>query len=84
VLNGRRRGPDRARQIHDRDGFPTHVGDAQHDGMRMRQRGERRALDQLLDLEHIDPEALAATEAKQQEFQAVVARQLGPHVDAVQ
>ncbi len=50
----------------------------------MRQRGERRALDQLLDLEHIDPKALAATEAKQQEFQAIVARQLGPHVDAVQ
>jgi hypothetical protein len=63
---------DRA-PIHDRDDSTAYAGDPPHHGVGLLQLCERRALDDLLHLEDIDPERLFAVQAQKQQRQPVAA-----------
>ena len=71
-------------QIDHRNGLPAQIGDTPYRRVAVGHRGERRALDDLSHLEHIDPVTLLAIQAKQQQFHTVMTNQTSSLINPCQ
>ena len=75
---------DGLRQVDDRQGLATQIDHPANEAMAMRHQRQLGHLQDFLHLEHVDREQLSPSQAEHQNFQAVLAHQLGTLIHRVE